>query len=142
MNVPGAGHLQLTVLDVKKWNQRIKDGEASIEVCPAEVIDDLLSERNRSAIRKDSKLGPPPGLGPSIVQYFGAGAGPASEAASRSSPPERDGDDDRNLTRYLKWLADKYPEQREEFISHSVQLSHCGWGFLTCARSQIMTGKR
>ena len=112
VSMPGAGHLQLTVPTIKKWNQRIKDGEATIDNCPADVLDDLLSERNRTSLRKDSKVGMTAGqsgLGPSIVQYFGPGAGPAPDAVVRSSPPAREGDDDQNMRKFMRWLATLYP---------------------------------
>jgi hypothetical protein len=138
--VPGVGHLPLNTNTLKKWNQLIRDGDATTRECPASVIGELLQERQRNDIRKaggkpifDSST-----IGPHINFNFGPSGGGfpgfGSELSRpqnmpQSSPPIREGDDDDNMKRYMEWLGDKYPTHFLEWEAFKVTLGDQGWGF-------------
>jgi hypothetical protein len=67
-----------------------------------------------------------PQIGPPAAS-FPAPIAPATEA--QSSPPYRPGDDDDNLTLYLRWLGTKYPCNSEVFIRFGDILVEEGWSF-------------
>ena len=47
----------------------------------------------------------------------------------RSSPPQRDGDDDVNLRRYFNWLSSIYPTHRATLLEIMELVAKEGWGF-------------
>jgi len=128
--LPGYGHLFLNLGAVKKWNQLIKDGDATVRECPVSVVADLLAERRRTEDRKASAKAAdlPNGPGSVINQFFGGAQG-LNVDEPRSSPPQRAGDDDANMRSYLEWLGTKYPSSAFELDGHARRLAEEGWGF-------------
>ena len=136
----GQPHLILNSNALKKWNQLIRDGDATTRECPGTVVFDLLQEQQRYETKKlggkpQHGMGMNVGPGHNINYYFGPGgggvalAGTQLQEVTRSSPPEREGDDDKNMTLYIEWLERKYPVQSFELGICGQKLASHGWGY-------------
>ena len=138
------GHLFVTSTALKKWNNLIRDGQATVHDCPGAVVADLVNEKSRAehnkaqsaaASRGGDVVGGLLGGGASLIinpSYFGGGGsgGPGVvNKAPESSPPQRPGDDDQNMKDYMLWLGQKYPNSAYDFRQHSSKLGEYGWGF-------------
>ena len=115
------GHLTLSLPHIKTWNRLIKAGQATVEECPPLLIMEIRQEQARH--QNSRKTAPETSIGwhgmngsgmPFIYNYYGAGGVPQgggffppfsqqgpTPKAPRSSPPQRDGDDDSNLIKYF-----------------------------------------
>jgi len=129
-------HLFLNTMAVKKWNQLIRDGDATVRECPGFVIGDLIHERRRTEARKTGKVADVglPGQGQGININLGGpwgGGFPAlaAQEVPQSSPPTRSGDDDVNMMMYMSYLETQYPTLKFEIGGVASKLQEHGWGF-------------
>ena len=146
----GLGHLPLSMPVSKLWADMIARGEATIDEAPSVILIAMMDTKNK---KKEAQQPPhhpllnlpqnSPNTMPQVVYNFGApspgiqqypsGMAVFSAAAPpiepRSSPPQRDGDDDNNMRIYFNWLAIKFPTHGPRFLEIKGVVTENGWGF-------------
>lgn len=156
----GLGHLPISTAILRIWGELIANGEATIEDAPATVLMAMMEEKRRKekpqqAVHPSLSNLPlnSPNMMPSVVYNFGAphpgvpqhpfGTAPISGGVlpieQRSSPPQRDGDDDNNMRAYFDWLSIRFPIHSAKFLEIKDVVTENGWGFSDlkgCTESQ------
>ncbi|KAK5313557.1 hypothetical protein LTR93_010861 [Exophiala xenobiotica] len=156
----GMGHLPLSTALVKLWGGTIARGEATLENPPPTILMAMMDTKNRKERTQQSPhpslSNPPlnsPNMMPNIVYNFGAPhpglpqhpfsttsiSGGAPPIEQRSSPPQRDGDDDNNMRACFDWLSTRFPIHKARFLEIKDTVTENGWGFSdlkTCTEDQ------
>lgn len=133
VKLPGAyrgyapGHVHLTDHWLRKWNDLIGDGKASVNDVPVGILDEASSERRRdifTAPRVQNFYGPVSHAG-----GYEAHARVEHAEPPRSSPPQLTGDEDQNVIVYMEWLGQRNPLSCADFERFGGLLAEHGWGF-------------
>ncbi|KAK5309912.1 hypothetical protein LTR93_012148 [Exophiala xenobiotica] len=146
----GIGHLPLEMPLARVWGDAIARGEATLEDPPPAILMAMLEAKNRKEKPQQpqhSSLSNPalnsPNIMPNVVYNFGAPqpgipqhpfsttsiSGGAPPLEQRSSPPQRDGDDDYNMRAYFDWLSTRFPIHKARFLDIKDTVTENGWGF-------------
>ncbi|KAK5312827.1 hypothetical protein LTR93_011175 [Exophiala xenobiotica] len=143
-------HLPISLTLMRLWADAMAHGTATIDQPPGHVeggMMDLKKAREKTQQSPHPSLSnlaqKSPGLIPSNYFYIGAGlpgiqqhstgTGPLTTNAPpiepRSSPPQREGDDDNNMRAYFDWLATQFPIHSPRFLEIKDVVTENGWGF-------------
>ncbi|KAK4945694.1 hypothetical protein LTR10_015042 [Elasticomyces elasticus] len=146
----GGGHLALSMPLLKMWADAIAHGTATPDEPSHVVMDALVAAKNR---KERTQQSPHPSLSnlgqnsPNLMPYITYNINPphsgiqqplsgttAFSAAAppiepRSSPPQREGDDDNNMRAYFDWLSTQFPIHGPRFLEIKDVVTENGWGF-------------
>ncbi|KAK5034762.1 hypothetical protein LTR13_006419 [Exophiala sideris] len=135
---------------LKMWADAIAHGTATPDEPSHVVMDALVAAKNR---KERTQQSPHPSLSnlgqnsPNLMPYITYNINPphsgiqqplsgttAFSAAAppiepRSSPPQREGDDDNNMRAYFDWLSTQFPIHGPRFLEIKDVVTENGWGF-------------
>jgi hypothetical protein len=133
------GHILMDTMFLKKWVDAIREGHATIENPPAQMLVRLLLNKEKAQTNKKISRGDASLI--SIAKRHGivtvnfrvdaarlAGT-PSTVQEPPSSPPFRPGNDDDNLVAYMDWLGRRFHIYHTQFNEFKARLQQEGWGF-------------